>query len=240
MTRSTPSTISVLPRAPRSNRASAFTLLELLIAVAIFSVVLTAINGVFYGAMRLQSKASQSVEESLPIQQTVALLKKDLRGIVAPGVLGGSLQSGPSVTPGSTMIPPGSTTFYTCTGAIDQTSPWGEVQKVIYYLKPPAYRTAAGKDLVRAVSRNLLPVTQDEPAGEWLMGGVDRLQFAFYDGAAWRDSWDSTTPDPTTGQTNNLPTAIKVQLDLTATYGELRKAPVQILVPIIVSARTNQ
>ena len=51
---------------------NAFTLLELLIAVSIFAMVLTAINGVFYGAMRLQSKSSRAVEESLPAQQTVA------------------------------------------------------------------------------------------------------------------------------------------------------------------------
>src|SRR6266566_2867687 len=105
---------------------NAFTLLELLIAVSIFAMVLTAINGVFYGAMRLQSKSSRAVEESLPAQQTVALLKRDLQGIVAPGgVLGGSFQSG--VSTASTIastVPPGSTTFYTCTGVIDETSPW--------------------------------------------------------------------------------------------------------------------
>src|SRR6266566_6354471 len=105
---------------------TAFTLLELLIAVSIFAMVLTAINGVFYGAMRLQSKSSRAVEESLPAQQTVALLKRDLQGIVAPGgVLGGSFQSG--VSTASTIastVPPGSTTFYTCTGVIDETSPW--------------------------------------------------------------------------------------------------------------------
>ena len=220
---------------------AAFTLLELLIAVAIFSVVLTAINGVFYGAMRLQSKASRSVEESLPIQQAVSILKRDLQGIVAPGgALGGSLQSGASASPSSTAIPSGATTIYTSTGAIDQTSPWAEVQKVVYYLKNPASRTVPGKDLVRAVSRNLLPTTREELIEQWLMGGIERLQFSFFDGAAWRDSWDSTTPDPATGQTNTLPSAIKIQLDLAASYGEPRKAPVQLLVPVIVQGSTNR
>src|SRR5437773_2006618 len=72
----------------------AFTLLELLIAVAIFAMVLLAINGVFYGAMRLRTKTSRMVEASLPIQQTVAILKRDLQGIVVPGgMLSGSLKS---------------------------------------------------------------------------------------------------------------------------------------------------
>src|SRR5947209_4512497 len=38
-------------------QVAGFTLLELLIAVAIFAVVLAAINGVFYGAMRLHRRS---------------------------------------------------------------------------------------------------------------------------------------------------------------------------------------
>src|SRR5690349_6919461 len=120
---------SVRPTPSRSTK-HAFTLLELIIAVSIFAMVLAAINGVFYGAMRLQRKSSQAVEESLPLQQTIVLLKRDLQGIVPPGgVLSGAFQSGASSgsTLGST-VPPGSTTFSTCTGVIDETSPWADVQ----------------------------------------------------------------------------------------------------------------
>jgi len=235
-------TIRALKRGAFPRGFQAFTLLELLIAVSIFAMVLTAINGVFYGAMRLQRKSSQAVEASLPLQQTLALLKRDLQGIVPPGgVLSGVFQSGASS--GSTlgsMVPPGATTFSTCTGVIDETSPWADVQKVVYYLKNPDYRTDIGKDLVRGVSRNLLATAQEPLAEQWLMGGIERLQFAFFDGTNWRDSWDSTTPDPTTSQTNTLPTAIKVQIDLAVGYGEARKAPVQLMVPVIVQVRTNQ
>src|SRR5262249_6789820 len=66
------------PRSHATQSLAAFTLLELLIAVSIFAMVLTAINGVFYGAMRLQKSASRTVEASLPLQQTVASLKRDL------------------------------------------------------------------------------------------------------------------------------------------------------------------
>jgi hypothetical protein len=72
------------------------------------------------------------------------------------------------------------------------------------------------------------------------MGGVEHFQFAFFDGANWRDTWDSTVQDPTTGRTNNMPQAIKVQLDLAVNSGEPRRAPVQLLVPIVVQALTNQ
>jgi general secretion pathway protein J len=230
----------MMPPRTSFRRPPAFTLLELLIAVAIFAIVLTAINGVLYGAMRLRSKTARTIEEALPIQQTVAILKRDLQGIVAPGgILTGPLQSG-AATGG--MLPQGATTLYTCTGALDPTLPWGDVQKVAYYLKNPDDPLhAAGQDLVRAVSRNLLAPTQQEWVEQWLMSGVERLQLAFYDGNTWRDSWDSTTPNLTTGQTNNLPTAIKVQIDLAANYGESQtKAPVQLVVPLVAQARTNR
>jgi prepilin-type N-terminal cleavage/methylation domain-containing protein len=37
-------------------------LLELLIAVAIFSIVLAAINAVFYGALRLRNKTTEAIQ----------------------------------------------------------------------------------------------------------------------------------------------------------------------------------
>src|SRR4051812_26961616 len=63
----------------------AFTLIEIMLAVAIFAIVLVAINSVFYSALRLRRKASEAIEQSLPIQQTIAIMKRDLQGLVAPG-----------------------------------------------------------------------------------------------------------------------------------------------------------
>lgn len=233
-------------------RIGGFTLLEILIAVSIFAILLAAINGVFYSAMRLQRSATRTVEEALPIQQTLAILKRDLQGIVAPGgPLTGPLQPSTAATgTAANMVPQGasgggmgqqgSTVFYTCTGAIDDSTVFGDVQKVAYYLKNPDYKNTPGKDLVRLVSRNLLASVQEQAVEQWLMGGVDHFQLAFFDGANWADTWDSTTPDKTTGATNNLPRAIKVQIDLAVNYGEPRPAPVQLLVPIVVQVQTNQ
>src|SRR5207244_72734 len=65
-------TLDLGPWTPRRG----FTLLELLIAVSIFAIVLAAINGVFYAAMRLQRSATRNVEESLPVQQVLTLIKR--------------------------------------------------------------------------------------------------------------------------------------------------------------------
>src|SRR4051812_18239005 len=88
-----------------SPAAPAFTLLELLIAVSIFAIVLAAINGVFYGAMRLQRTATRSVEAAFPLQQTLAILKRDLQGIVAPGgMLAGALQPSSASTANANLL----------------------------------------------------------------------------------------------------------------------------------------
>ena len=222
-----------------SRSDSAFTLIEVLIAVAIFAMVLLAINSVFYGAMRLQSKTSKAVDEALPVQHAVAMIRRDLEGIVPPGrVLAGPLQSGAATIPGQS----GGTAFYTDTGALDEVLPWGDIQQVVYYLRDPLSRTTpSGKDLVRAVSRNLLATIQEQPVEQFLMSDVARLGFAYYDGTSWRDAWDTTTPDLTTGKTNTLPKAIRVQIELATKLGELpTQSPIQLVVPVIVQTRTNQ
>ena len=73
---------------------------------------------------------------------------------------GRSLQPGalpPTPLPATgVVIPPGATAFYTCTGVLDDTSPWADVQKVVYYLKPSTYRNAIGKDLVRGTIQTFI------------------------------------------------------------------------------------
>ena len=72
------------------------------------------------------------------------------------------------------------------------------------------------------------------------MGGVTRLDFSYYNGTQWQPTWNSTN-EPTV-----LPTAIKVDIvmapDSTGTgRGAARQNPsVQLVVPILATADTNQ
>jgi hypothetical protein len=212
-----------------------------LIAVVAFGIVLAAINAVFYGALRLRNKTTDSLREALPMQQALAIIKRDLANIVVPGgPLSGVLQT----TLTADMLPGrASPDFYTSTGFIDETSPWAEVQKVCYLLADSKDRTT-GQDLIRAVTRNLLPaMVVDQPPQQWLMNGVQSLKFFYYDGTQWRDSWDSTTASTTTGLTNDVPQAIKVQIQRASNdSGRPRSlsAPVEMVVPIVVQGRSNQ
>lgn len=214
-------------------------MLEVLIAVVAFAIVLAAINAVFYGALRLRNKTTTALEEALTLQQSISIIKRDLANIVTPGgMLSGGLQSGST---SNKMAGQSSPAFYTSTGIIDETSPWAEVQRVSYLLVDSTNR-AAGQDLVRSVTRNLLPTLgEDQPIQQWLMGGVQGMAFLFHDGTQWLESWDSTAPDLATGLSNSLPQAIKVKITLSSdATGRTPLAPIELVVPLLVQARTNQ
>ena len=225
--------------APRNVRRSrAFTLIEVLIAVTAFAIVLAAINTVYYAAIGLRNKTTAAIEGALPLEHTAAILKRDLANLVAPGgTMFGPLQSHSTSNSVAGQTSPN---FYTTTGVIDETSPLADVQRVSYLLVASTNRN--GKDLIRAVSRNLLPALQDQSEQQWLMTGVQTLTFVYHDGSQWRDSWDSTSADTTTGLSNSLPRAVKVQIQLASEAGvssRLREPPVELVVPVTTRARTN-
>src|SRR6266496_3171461 len=117
----------------------AFTLLELLLAVLVFSIVLAAMHTVFFSAFRLRNKTSDAIERSLPLQQTLAILKRDLANLVPPGgTLSGQLQSTPTTSSAGGMS--GSLShqngpqFYTAVGLVEDGTAWGEIERVPYSL----------------------------------------------------------------------------------------------------------
>ena len=133
------------PRTP-SRAVRGFTLLELLLALMVFAVVITAINGVFFTGLRVRNTVTAAIERTEPLERTLAIIKQDLSGLVLPGgTMTGTLQTTPL---GSTMTTNGSSTptaaqmsamlsqnpsgmagvssplFYTANGIVDETSPW--------------------------------------------------------------------------------------------------------------------
>ena len=234
----------------------AFTLLELLIAVVAFAIVLAAINGVFYSGLKLRNRSAASLEKSLPLAQALNVLKRDLANLAPPSTnetrLIGELQSTPtgtgaSSTPrfGSIVGATGATggqnsqispDFFTLSGLIDSSAPWPNVQKVAYLLVESTNRNALGRDLVRAVTRNLLPAggIEELPTEQLLLTDVEEVFFLYHNGTDWQETWDSTTDDA-----NPLPRAIKVQIQMAAASPTELRPPVELVVPIVVQARTN-
>lgn len=233
------SAVRSLEVAPRCD-ARAFTLIEMLLALAICAIVLVAINGVFATALRLRDKTAGAVEESLPINRALARLHQDLKGTVSPGrYLAGDFRCGvPAV--GATMGLSGEAgsaglDFYTTTGSITDKAPWGDLQEVFYELKAPADRDQDGMDLVRCVHRNLLATTIQPPDIQWLMSGVQTLEFECCDGTQWRNTWDTSTTD------TNLPVAVRIRIQLVAKPGQEAgmMQPIEMVVPLASQVRAS-
>ena len=177
---------SVHPAPASWTASTGFTLIEVLLALAISAIVLVIVSSVFASALKLQERATANVDESLPVERALTVLRKDLKNSVAPGgMLAGPLQSGSDESAGVQI--------YTTTGLMTPNSPWSEIQKITYGLQPSADANASGKDLVRTVTRNLLSTGVEDEDDQFLASGVESLNFSYFDGANWLDSWDDTT-----------------------------------------------
>ncbi|HZQ46215.1 MAG TPA: type II secretion system protein GspJ [Verrucomicrobiae bacterium] len=223
--------------ASKQNRNSgAFTLIELLLAVAIAAVVLIAINSVLFGAIHLRAKTMEATEQTLPMDRAVATLKQDLLCILQPGTNGSNTIVGPMGTDatgvGLTQTP--LLEIYTASGTVGDDVPWGSIQKIDYWLQPSTNRNGPlGQDLVRGVTRNLLPTTATPPEQQQvLLQNVQRLQLSFFDGTNWNDTWSTTL--------TNVPVAIKGAISFAKPRpGGMMSLPVQFLVPIVAWANST-
>ncbi len=220
-------------------RSGGFTLVEILIASSIMAIVLVSIHAVFFGALRLRERTLDAIESSLPVEEALQTMQRDLANIVvSANGTNGSL-FGPLQTTSPTNALPGQVgpDFYTSGGELDGMQTWGNVERIDYLLTAPTNGTGGpGQDLVRAITRNLLPVNQPAQPDEkhTLLSGVQSLTFLYYDGTQWDTAWDTT-------QQTNLPLAIKVQIQMAARNPGVMtlNPPLELVVPMDVLLNTN-
>jgi type II secretion system protein J len=217
-----------------TNNAAAFTLIEMILAIGVASIVLIAANAAFFTALHLRDATADAVDAASPIDQSLTLLRRDLQCAVTPkasGVLSGDFKIGNVTSTG--ISEPVAAEIYTATGALSENAPWGDIQRVTYELKNST-SGVNGRDLYRSVTRNLLTETTPDVEDQLMIRGVDSVQFSAYDGSQWNDSWDTTD---TTSANTNLPVAVRVDIQLTSSGKN--SLPIEILVPIDSQSRTN-
>lgn len=211
-----------------------FTLLELLIATAVGGVVLLVIQTTFFGALRLHNTTHAKTDADLELQRTLTILRKDFAGIMLPGgVLSNQLQTttfseSASADHGERVSPD----LYTTSGRIDGWSQFADAQRIALFLAAPSDNKKSGKDLVRVVQRNLLPVQEEPGESQVLLHGVLEARVEFYDGAGWTETWDSEV-------TSTLPTACKLRITLAPEAGQPAPDPIELVVPVMVKTSTS-
>jgi hypothetical protein len=233
----------------------------LLLATAIFAIVLIAINTVFFAGMRLRRTVSEAVEKVAPINEALAILRRDLQNAVPPGgTMAGDFRSGgPASSTGSSSSSRttgsssggglgssfgtsgggqnGGLDFFASTGLLDEDEPWGDIQEVNYQLMEAEDQpNAPGRDLVRSVTRNLLAASTQTAEVQRLVSNVESLDFFYYDGTQWRETWDTSTSD------SGLPTAVRVRIQLATTNlnTDRNLEPMEMVVLLTAQSATNQ
>jgi hypothetical protein len=208
--------------------------------------ILAAMSSVLWIAVRMNNGVTDTVEEGLPAEQALIGIQRDLANLICStnsmadtnGYSTGLL-IGPFQTINQTNTLPdqivGSPDFYTTGGEPDGLVPWGDIEKVNYLLSMPTNRNMVGKDLVRAVTRNLLPVNPPLLPDEkrTILSGVQSVSFSFYDGQQWDQQWDTT-------QQTNLPCAIRMDIQMVA-QGDMRGRgqKYELVIPIDMQVTTN-
>jgi type II secretion system protein J len=221
----------------KTNNQNAFTLIEMILAIGVAAIVLIAVNAVFFTSLHLRDDTSDMVDAVTPIDATVTFLKRDLQCCVTPTngtskVLSGGFRVGDGIT-SSGVSDPVAIEMCTATGALSDSQPWGDIQRVTYELKNSAVANAVGRDLYRTVLRNLLATTTPVVDDQLMMSGVASVKFSCYDGVTWQDAWDTTS---STAVNTNLPFAVKVEIKMA---GNAQAQPIEMIVPIDSLSRTN-
>jgi len=220
-------------------KTGAFTLIEMILAMGVAALVLTVAGSVLFAALHLRDATQAAVDSATPVDQALAVMRRDLECAVTPTngtskVLSGDFRVGTLTSPG--IRQPVAVEMYTATGALRDTAPWGDIQKVTYELRDPTDRNEPGKDLFRSVTRNLMATTAvPDVEDQWMLRGVQSVEFSCFDGSQWSDTWDTTG---LTSVNTNLPTAVRVRIQL-AGSNPATTPPIEMLVPIDSQSRTN-
>ncbi|HLZ54087.1 MAG TPA: GspJ family type II secretion system protein [Verrucomicrobiae bacterium] len=215
-----------------------FTLIEMILAVGVAALVLAVVGSVFFAALHLREETQAAVDGATPVDQALAVMRRDLECAVTPTngtskVLSGDFRVGTLISPGISQ--PVAIEMFTATGALRDDVPWGDIQKVTYELRDPTDRNAPGKDLYRSVIRNVMGATMPAVDDQWMLGGVQSIQFSCFDGSQWSDTWDTSG---ITSVNTNLPVAVRVRIQLAGNH-PATTPPIEMLVSIDSQSRTN-
>ena len=187
---------------------SGFTLLELLVALAMVAVLAGSLYVTLQIAFRAQKTSEASMVEARTIDLAMEFLRTDLQNALPPnGVLAGNFvdSAGTGNSAGTDL------TFFSTADSPQHVDGNGEIKQVELTIDTPdGNGGSTGKDscLVQKITRNLLAPVAVAPDEEVICRGVTAFSCRYFDGQNWQTTWDSSQED------NVLPAAVEVTLQL--------------------------
>ncbi len=204
-------------RNPKSRR-SAFTLLELIVAMSLMVVVSSCLYTALYTGFRAYRSAQAAMDPTSTAINVIELIKQDIGGVLPPGgTLAGAFIGTDSG--GLKGVDADSLEFYTThvymadtqwdgRTTTTNTPPVGGIGKVAFLLEEDSEKKDGTYLLLRQVTTDLLAPRQMEPEEQVLCTSVASLNFRYFDGSNWLDDWDSTA------DANSLPRAVEVDVEI--------------------------
>jgi general secretion pathway protein J len=194
-----------------------FTLLELVVAIAIFAVISVGCWQVLERMVTSKSRMEERSQSLRALQRGMWILARDLRALVDRPVKAGDGSRQPALS----SLVPGYALVLTRGGwANPEHRPRGELQRVAYALEA---NETGGKQLVRHYWPVLDRASGTEPHRQQLLTGVETLELQYVDHrGAVEFYWPPRSKDETEMVQAALPMAIRVTLE-TRHFGAIRR-----------------
>ena len=186
----------------RDKRQGAFTLLEMLVALALMGVLASVLYGSLHIGFSARSRAEAATGPARAASFALEILRHDIECALPPtGVLAGAFLGLGGVGGGAGEAAD-SVVLY---APVEDLAVDGPVTRMIEFALV-ADPEEGDNILVRRTTANLLAPTMPEPREEILCRRVVLLDLSYFDGTSWQDEWDSSAHE------NALPLAIRVTI----------------------------
>jgi len=189
----------------RERKVSAFTLLEMVVAMALMSVLAASLYASLYIGFRARESAVAALEPVRTAELALELLGEDLESALPPtGILAGEFvgqdEKNDSGLDADTLR------FHSSAHDPEQAERACDIRKIeIAFTSLP---DGTERVLVRRITTNLLAPETVEPKEEILCRRVLSFNSRYFDGSDWQENWDSSS------QGNVLPLAVEVTLEV--------------------------
>jgi prepilin-type N-terminal cleavage/methylation domain-containing protein len=236
-----------------------FTLLEVTVTLGILSIVLAIVYGVFSQTIEGKELAERRADESAGARGALARITRDLENARPVTVNSSEPQRTPgrTTTTQSTFLPQrglflarvhaerGSalddlafTTFLRRpTATTFAASDLGIVHYFVDAIEPRSPVLALYRETVFSLSGELFDPDKPNPAASTMvLQGVTELDFRFFDGTAWLDSWDSSDSRKYAA----APLAVEIALSTLDRDGKAERYVTSVDVPMSRSLKSPQ